>query len=290
MNDKKNPYIGRFAPTPSGPLHLGSLVAALASYLQARANQGKWLLRIDDIDPPREQAGAAAHILHTLEAFGLYWDDAVVYQSQQQAYYQQYLRQLQSQCFFCVCSRKQLKGQTVYPGSCRSQRQYQDNSAIRIEVGQQTLSFHDQLQGLQHCCLEQELGDFVIKRKDQLWSYHLSNVVDDHLMGVTDIVRGIDLLDSTFNHIFLQQQLKFKTISYGHIPVIVEKNGQKLSKQNLAKAIGNKDSISQQLIMALQLLHIDTQKIDLSGNILQQALKLWDINKLQGIKQLPNPQ
>lgn len=236
------PYIGRFAPSPTGPLHLGSLFTALASYLDARSNHGQWLVRIEDLDPPREMAGAADQILRTLEHYGLHWDGEVWFQSQRHTLYEQAIQTLlqQQQAFYCTCSRKdlQLMSADSYPGTCRTHHDPPPRKhAIRLQVSDTPITFEDALQG--HCKfnLQREGGDFIIKRKDGLYAYHLAVVVDDAAQHITHVVRGIDLLDSTPRHILLQRQLGLPTPHYTHLPVLINEQGQKLSKQTFATPI-----------------------------------------------------
>lgn len=235
-------YIGRFAPSPTGPLHIGSLLTALASWCDARAKQGKWLLRIEDVDTTRIQQGAVDHIFFSLEHFGLSWDDEVVYQSQRTELYQQALQQLEQQhaIFWCRCSRSQLAqtGQALYTGTCRHQLHYQPACAVRLCVASSTdIQFEDRIFGTQHEDISQTVGDFVIYRRDDLFAYQLAVVVDDALQGITHIVRGADLLDNTARQIYLQQQLGYPLINYAHLPLIVNHLGEKLSKQTGATAL-----------------------------------------------------
>jgi glutamyl-Q tRNA(Asp) synthetase len=242
------PYIGRFAPSPTGPLHFGSLLAALASYLDAKSNHGQWLVRIEDLDPPREVAGAKEDILQALDTYGLLSDQDIVYQSQRSPLYQQALNQLiqQHSIFPCTCSRKQLTDRNgVHFGNCLSKALEENtpfawrfDSQLAVTSTEQTdASFHDHLQGSFGQSIEQTIGDFVVKRKDQLWAYQLAMVVDDYQQGVTHVVRGIDLIDSTLRQNMLQQTLGYPVPEYAHIPVACGDNGQKLSKQNLAPAL-----------------------------------------------------
>jgi glutamyl-Q tRNA(Asp) synthetase len=249
-------YIGRFAPSPTGPLHLGSLLAALASYLDAHSQQGKWLLRIEDTDPPREQPGAASSILRALEAHGLTWNDTETYQSQRANIYREAADSLVNTrlAYYCSCSRQQLKEHPVYPGTCRNQFTPPDKpAAIRI-LTRGTIHFMDAIQGSQSHNMPQEIGDFVIYRKDQLVAYQLATALDDALQGITHVVRGCDLLDSTPRQIYLQQALGLNAPSYAHIPVLAHSNGQKLSKQNLAKPL-DPTLAQQNLFMALNWLN-----------------------------------
>ena len=235
-------YIGRFAPSPTGPLHVGSLLTALASWCDARAACGKWLLRIEDVDTTRIQQGAVDHILRSLEHFGLTWDDEVVYQSQRTALYQDALQHLEQQhaIFWCNCTRSQLAqtGQALYTGTCRHQLHYQPACAARLCVPSSTyIQFEDRVFGRQYEDLSQTVGDFVIYRRDGLFAYQLAVVVDDAAQGITHIVRGADLLDNTTRQIYLQQQLGYPLINYAHLPLIVNHLGEKLSKQTGATAL-----------------------------------------------------
>jgi glutamyl-Q tRNA(Asp) synthetase len=238
------PYVGRFAPSPTGPLHFGSLLAAVASYLQARKNGGKWLVRIEDIDPPREQAGATNMIINALEQYGFEWDDDISYQSASRDAHDGAIKQLLAtrQAYRCGCSRRDLSAAesgplgTIYPGTCRSGCDAAE-TAIRVRTDDEPLIFEDGLQGTQIQRLESESGDFIIERRDGLIAYQLAVVVDDHEQGITEIVRGIDLLDSTPRQIWLQQLLGFPIPTYQHIPVAIFPNGQKLSKNTGAPAL-----------------------------------------------------
>lgn len=283
LSIKPAPYIGRFAPTPSGPLHFGSLIAALGSYLQARSQQGQWRLRIDDIDPPREQPGAADDILRTLERYGLYWDGEVVYQSQRYAAYENALERLHQQnlLYPCGCSRKEIQqaGRDgpfgwIYPGTCRNGLAHDRSSlAIRIRTDERTIRFDDAVQGPQQVGLAQDIGDYVLKRADGLWAYQIAVVVDDAEAGVSEVVRGADLLDSTPRQIYLQQCLGLSTPHYAHLPVATH-HGQKLSKQNLAPAI-TRDIAAPLLNRALVFLGQDAVTPDKPEFMLAEALAHW---------------
>lgn len=227
------PYIGRFAPTPSGYLHFGSLVAALASYLDARAAGGTWLVRMEDLDPPREVPGAQAVILQTLQAYGLQWDGEVQHQSLRHEAYAQVVERLFNQglAYACTCSRKQLEAyQGIYPGLCRDAGHPAEGAAIRLRVPELTYRFTDRVQGLFEQHLGRDAGDFVIRRKDGLYAYQLAVVLDDAWQGVTDIVRGADLLDSTPRQLYLQELLGLPQPRYLHIPLITQPDGNKLGK------------------------------------------------------------
>ncbi|WP_374090261.1 tRNA glutamyl-Q(34) synthetase GluQRS [Methylomicrobium lacus] len=238
-------YVGRFAPSPTGPLHLGSLYTALASFLDARARRGLWLLRIDDIDTPRNVPGAVGSILKTLEAYGLQWDGAVYYESQHLDDYEQALARLQHEglLYPCVCSRKRLAElpgrHDIYPGLCRNRIAIPAGQpyALRARSDDRDIVFEDRLQGLICQNLAAEHGDFILKRKEGIVSYQLACVIDDHLQGITHVVRGLDLVDSTPRQIFLQQLLGLPTPSYLHVPIIIDSHGYKLSKQTLAEAV-----------------------------------------------------
>jgi glutamyl-Q tRNA(Asp) synthetase len=241
--NKPNPYIGRFAPSPSGPLHFGSLVAAVGSYLQAKSQQGRWLVRIEDIDPPREVAGASKDILNTLLAYGLQWDDDVIYQHQRSHAYETVLSNLWSQqlCYACSCTRKMIKAQGGnYLGRCRNVNNSLTNNALRVNLHSiidKVSHFEDRLQGLVKLSPSQIENDFIIKRKDGLYAYNLAVVVDDIHQGVTEVVRGADLIETTGQQISLYRLLGAKIPSYVHLPLAVTKPGFKLSKQNHAQAV-----------------------------------------------------
>ena len=235
----KNTYIGRFAPSPSGPLHFGSLIAALASYLQAKSNNGKWLLRIEDVDTPRTVPGADKVILKQLENLGLYWDGEIVYQSQNTERYQSVFNVLQNinMIFPCSCSRKELDNST-YPGTCRKGTNKKlTHYSQRLIVEDKEIGFHDLLQGYYSQSLKKDVGDFVLKRRDDIFTYHLAVVIDDADQNISEIVRGVDLLDSTPRHIYLQNLLQLNTPDYLHLPIAVNNQGNKLSKQTNAQSI-----------------------------------------------------
>ena len=226
-------YIGRFAPTPSGHLHFGSLVAALASYLDARSVGGRWLMRMEDLDPPREEPGAQAAILKALESYGFEWDGEMVRQSDRHDAYAEVLNRLFSQglAYACTCSRKQLEPyHGIYPGLCRNAGHGTEDAAIRIRVPELDYHFIDRVQGEFHQHLGRDVGDFVIRRRDGLYAYQLAVVLDDAWQGITDIVRGADLLDSTPRQLYLQELLGLRQPRYLHIPLITQPDGNKLGK------------------------------------------------------------
>lgn len=232
-------YRGRFAPSPSGPLHFGSLIAALAGYLQARARRGKWLVRIEDIDLPRAMTGADKIILQTLEKLGLCWDEEVIYQSRRHERYAGILAQLRQDghLYPCSCSRGQTAGR-VYSGKCRNGAAPNAGpAALRIRVSDQPVRFVDQIQGPCSERLDATLGDFIIKRADRIISYNLAVVIDDADQRISEVTRGTDLIGTTARQIFLQQTLGLATPAYAHFPVAVDAAGNKLSKQNRAPAI-----------------------------------------------------
>ena len=242
-------YIGRFAPSPTGPLHFGSLVAAVASYCDAKANNGKWWLRMEDLDKPREVAGAADVILQQLAAFGFEWDGEVVYQSQRSDMYADALNTLQNNglTYACTCTRKEIADSShaqgidgvIYPKTCYIKKNTPSSihAAYRAVTTNIHISFLDAIQGEITQNLAREVGDFIVKRADGLFAYQLAVVVDDAAQNVTHIVRGADLLASTPRQIYLQQMLNLPTPRYAHVPVASNAAGEKLSKQTLAQPV-----------------------------------------------------
>ena len=247
-------YRGRFAPSPTGPLHFGSLVSALASWLDARAQRGAWLVRVEDIDGPRTVPGAAEDILATLERFGMHADETPVWQSRRMTRYQEALEQLKTTglVYPCGCTRKEIADSLLhaharnttlaYPGTCRTGLHGKPARAWRLRVPDgeaAVITFDDRWQGPQTQNLATEVGDFVLRRADDQWAYQLAVVVDDADAGITHIVRGADLLDSTARQIYLQRCLGLATPEYLHVPVVINEHGEKLSKQNGATALDN---------------------------------------------------
>jgi len=286
-------YRGRFAPSPTGPLHMGSLIAALASYLDARAHGGIWLLRMEDLDPPREPEGAAKTILSQLEALHLHWDGAVLYQSQRLEAYANALSELKQQqlCFPCSCTRQRLKSLNgVYDGHCKSAASTATGSfAIRVAIADVECCFDDRIQGRFCQQLKNEVGDFVIKRKDGLFAYQLAVVVDDEFQEISHIVRGQDLLDSTPRQIYLQRQLGYHTPRYAHIPVIVNEQGDKLSKQSFAEAIDT-DNGSELIYQALAYLGQSPDSRLLGSDcetLLKWGVENWDIQAVPKLATIP---
>jgi glutamyl-Q tRNA(Asp) synthetase len=246
-----NRYRGRFAPSPTGALHFGSFVAAVGSYLEAKTRGGAWLVRIEDLDPPREQPGAAALILRTLEACGMAWDGDIMYQSRRGAAYRAALARLEAQglVYVCGCSRREIAdsglgtdGALIYPGTCRTGlAPGKMPRAARVRVGHETIAFEDAVQGKLVQTLDAEVGDFVLQRADGPCAYQLAVVVDDAEQGITDVVRGADLLDSTPRQIYLQRLLGLSSPRYLHLPAAVNAAGEKLSKQTLATPVDGHD-------------------------------------------------
>jgi len=292
-------YRGRFAPSPTGPLHKGSLVAAIASYLDAKKNNGKWLVRMEDVDELRNVKGTADAILRSLEAFGFEWDEEVLYQTRRKQAYADALQTLKDKnlIYPCTCSRKNLKAQAaagkiktgplglIYPATC-TKKHFADfqpeDYAIRIKVPDQNFNFTDALLSHQTQNLKTNLGDFIIRRRDGLFAYQLAVVVDDAFQNITHVVRGADLLDSTARQIFLQNCLGYTSLQYTHLPLIVHNNGDKLSKQTGAKSIGNTVDIPL-IIDCLRFLglHPPAELIhDPLSKIWQWAIKNWQINPL----------
>lgn len=280
-------YIGRFAPSPTGPLHKGSLVAAMASYLDAKAHGGAWLVRIEDIDEARTVPGAADAILHDLAALGMRWDGEVVQQSRRKALYRDAFDKLGTQAYACGCSRKEIAdsrigiasdGAAVYPGTCRNglapgkvARAYR----LRVPDGESAcIGFDDRWVGTVAQRLDREVGDFVLKRADGFWAYQLAVVVDDADQGVTHVVRGADLLDSTARQIYLQRLLALPTSHYMHVPVVTNATGEKLSKQTGALALDLTRPV-EELMAAAQFLQLPVSRANSIDDFWAQATALW---------------
>ena len=236
-------YRGRFAPSPTGPLHFGSLIAAVGSYLEAKSNDGEWLVRMEDLDPPREIPGAADLILKMLEIYGFEWDGEVLYQSARSKTYEATIQQLKQagKLYPCACSRKEISDSAlrgiegpIYPGTCRNGLNGRETRAWRVRTDAATIAFDDAVQGYQTQVLERDIGDFVLRRADGLYAYQLAVVVDDAHQGITHVVRGADLLDSTPRQIHLQRLLGLPMPLYAHLPAATDAKGEKLSKQTLA--------------------------------------------------------
>ncbi|MDD1782307.1 tRNA glutamyl-Q(34) synthetase GluQRS [Enterovibrio sp. ZSDZ35] len=235
-------YVGRFAPSPSGPLHFGSLVAAVGSYLQAQANHGSWLVRIEDIDPPREVAGSADAILRTLDAYSLHWDGGILYQhTRHDAYQAQIEDWLKSgEAYYCQCTRRQIKDAGgLYAGTCRERQLSSNGASVRVKIDNPVVEFTDIKHGLIKLDLSMASEDFIIKRRDGLFAYNLAVVLDDIYQNVTQVVRGADLIEPTGRQVSLYQKLGKTPVSYLHLPLALNADGNKLSKQNHAPAIDN---------------------------------------------------
>lgn len=278
-------YIGRFAPSPSGELHFGSLIAALGSYLQARAQHGIWRVRIEDIDPPREVPGAAETILRQLEHYGLHWDGEVLWQSRRHEAYREVLARLHREglSYFCTCTRARIQSVGgFYDGHCRTLNHGPENAAVRLLQRQPVLEFTDRLRG--RIVAEEKLAreDFIIHRRDGLFAYNLAVVVDDHFQGVTEIVRGADLIAPTVRHLSLYQQLGWPAPEYVHLPLALNEQADKLSKQNHAPALPEGDP-RPVLIRALQFMNQDVTKEwqDLSlEDLLEKAVANWSLSRV----------
>ena len=293
-------YRGRFAPSPSGALHFGSLVAAVGSYLDARAQRGEWLVRIEDVDEPRIVAGAADGILRTLEGFGFEWDGEVLVQSRRLDYYHSALvhLQLNGDAYPCACSRSEIKaassqpsidGGLLYPGTCRGGlAEGRAARAWRLRVPDQDFDFVDRVQGACRQNLEREVGDFILLRADGQYAYQLAVVMDDAAQGVNAVVRGVDLLDSTARQIWLQQRLGLPTPSYAHLPVVVNVVGEKLSKQTLAPAVDPEQG-STLLAAAMQFLGHPVPA-ELHGvsvaDFWRWAISAWSIERVPAVRGL----
>jgi len=294
LNDNK-PYIGRFAPSPSGALHFGSLVAAVGSYLQAKSQQGIWQVRIEDIDPPREVEGASADILETLQAYGLQWDGEVIYQHQQSHLYERVLNNLKNRglCYACSCTRKMIKQRGgYYQGDCRDKQNPHTGNALRINlssINNKTTYFIDQLQG--HLSLDptQINDDFIIKRKDGLYAYNLAVVIDDIQQGVTEIVRGADLIETTGKQISLYRLLDADIPTYVHLPLAVTEPGLKLSKQNHAVAVNKKDPVPTLKQVLAFLGHTVPEHIPqhTCSEVLNWAIANWSLQKVPKKQEIP---
>jgi glutamyl-Q tRNA(Asp) synthetase len=294
-------YRGRFAPSPTGPLHFGSLVAAAASYLDARRAGGDWLLRIEDLDPPREVPGSADQIIATLAALGFEWTGSIVRQSERHAEYQAALDRLLAAglAFPCSCSRTELQAaqppgrdpsdELFYPGWCRNGVRTPDRPlAIRFRAPPGTIAFRDQLQGLQTAEPARDTGDFVIRRRDGLFAYQLAVVVDDAAQHVTHVVRGADLLGSTTRQIALQSSLGLSTPMYAHLPLAIDANGIKLSKSTGASGV-DASQPARELWRTLQFLKQGPPS-DLRrgpvGTLWEWAIENWQALPLAGLRQM----
>jgi len=286
-DSKSTNYIGRFAPSPTGPVHYGTLVAAVGSYLQAKTHNGQWLIRMEDVDITRKVDGADSDILHTLESFGFEWDGEVIYQSRLTEYYEQALQQLVSQSlvFPCLCSRKQLaqSQSAIYPGSCRRRLLPEAHEhALRLIANDVNIEFDDKVMGKQSQNIKQQCGDFIIKRRDSLFAYQLAVVVDDARQNISEVVRGADLLSSTPRQIYLQQLLNYPVPRYCHLPLALDNKGYKISKSEGASRIDLRHK-EKQLVSVLDFLG-QQPPADLAectiNDIWSWALEHWDIRQV----------
>jgi glutamyl-Q tRNA(Asp) synthetase len=296
------PYRGRFAPSPTGPLHYGSLFAAAGSWLEARARGGEWLVRIEDLDPPREPPGAADEILRALEAFGLWWDGEVLYQSHRQDAYQAALATLAEAgwAYPCICSRKDIEdanrllgqgGERRYPGICRTLPAAlgRKTRIVRARTTAERIGLADRLQGEYAQVLESAAGDFVLRRREGYIAYQLAVVVDDCAQGITDVVRGIDLLDSTPRQLWLQRLLGYPTPGYMHLPVVTGPGGDKLSKQTGAPGVAatNAAQTAWQILRDLGQVPPAELAGARPGEIWAWAISHWRPQQLCGIRSIP---
>ncbi len=289
-------YRGRFAPSPTGLLHIGSLYTAVASYLEAKSQQGVWIVRMEDLDPPRCKPGASEHILHTLESFGLFWDEEVVYQSRRYHLYQDAFDALKSQqlIYPCYCSRRQVHDEAlgmgvdgfIYSGRCLAlsdtkQDSLQKSPAWRFKVKNQSIEFDDAIMGLYQQNLASDIGDFILLRADGFWAYQLAVIVDDEEQKINHIVRGKDLLVSTPRQIALQNALDFNMQQYAHLPLLTNHLGQKWSKQTLAPALDEKDKerLLRQVFQYLYLPEPPDNSMTVE-NLLSWAVAKWSMGRL----------
>jgi glutamyl-Q tRNA(Asp) synthetase len=278
-------YVGRFAPTPSGDLHLGSLYTAAASYLDARANHGRWLVRVEDLDRPREVPGSAARILHTLDRFGFEWDGEAVRQSDRNERYLSALESLEDRglTFECSCSRLQLEEESRYPGTCRERPSaLRVPTATRLRVEPGTIEFSDRIQGTYRQDVAAAVGDFVLKRRDGIWSYLLAVVVDDAEQGVTHVLRGADLLDNTPRQIYLQRALVLARPSYAHLPVLTEPDDTKLAKSKRSVKLDEHFELPQllQVFSLLGLAPPDSLAAASLADAWSWAIPRWNIHRI----------
>jgi len=291
------PATGRFAPSPTGPLHFGSLVAALASAVDARASGARWIVRVEDVDEPRAVPGAEHDILATLARYGFAHDGEIVRQSERTQRYAQALERLGARgwLYACACTRRDLEsaplapsGERVYPGTCRrGVPPGRTANALRVRVGAEPIAYVDRLQGMQRQDLAREVGDFVVRRADGLAAYQLAVVVDDAAQDVTSIVRGADLLASTPRQIHLQHALGLPTPSYLHVPVAIDASGEKLSKQTHARALP--DDPLPALVDAWRFLEQPPLDAATLSEFWSRAIAAWSPARLPPVKMLPAP-
>ena len=277
--------MGRFAPTPSGDLHLGSLYTAVASYLDARSQQGRWLLRIEDVDRPREVAGSAAGMLRTLQAFGFEWDGAVVRQRDRSEIYAGALQSLRERglTFECSCSRLQLEDESRYPGTCRDRPSVSGvPTATRLRVKPGHMLFSDRIQGTYRQDVAAAVGDVILKRRDAMFAYLLAVVVDDAAQGVTHVVRGADLLDNTPRQIYLQRALGLPQPAYAHVPVLTEADDTKLAKSRRSVRV-EQGEVLPQLLAVFSMLGLRAPAALTAATVAdawEWAIPQWDIGQV----------
>lgn len=261
-DNRRAVHAGRYAPSPTGDLHKGSLLAALAAFFQARSHKAPWYMRVDDLDTPRVIPGKSLEILNTLEAFGLHWDGAVLYQSRRNSIYEDVIARLNkgNYLFDCGCTRREARAGPygpegpIYPGTCRyGLPAGRAPRSVRIKVGDATVAVTDGIQGHYSQCLAADIGDFVLRRADGIVAYQLATVVDDAAQGVAEVVRGADLMSSTPRQIFLNEALGHARLTYAHVPILVDRRGRKLGKSNGALAL-DRNRRSNELVEALMLL------------------------------------
>ena len=281
-------YIGRFAPSPTGPMHFGSLVTAVASYLDAKHQDGLWKVRMEDLDQPRVVKHSDKSILDTLHQHGFQWDDEIIYQSHRLDIYQNCLSKLNQQenTYFCRCSRKEIADSAmsgidgmIYPGTCRDKKLDSKNHALRIKVEDVCVTFEDKIQGLIQQNILRNFGDFILKRSDGIYAYQLAVVIDDAIQNINTIIRGADLIDSTSRQIYLQKKLSLPSINYGHIPIATF-NQKKLSKENQSTPVDH-SNIKDNLIACLKFLGQNYEVIQKENTLTSfwaTAIQLWDIS------------
>ena len=286
-------YVGRFAPSPTGPLHFGSLVAAVASHADARAAQGQWLLRIEDVDTTRCSRAAETEILRQLDAYGFVADGEVVRQSERGEIYEAAIARLATagQVFACTCSRKMLEtapcnadGEAIYPGTCRDADVVTSAYSLRLRVaddGDSMMDFIDRTRGAISQNIVADVGDFVLRRADGCYAYQLAVVVDDALQSVTDVVRGEDLLMNTPRQIYLQRSLSITSPTYLHVPLVRNTDGEKLSKQTLAQAVNVDAPVSTLLAAWAFLRQVDLGRVDSVNAFWNAAVAKWNPQRLQ---------
>ena len=294
-------YRGRFAPSPTGALHFGSLIAAVGSYLEAKSHNGEWLVRIENLDKPREIPAASHEIFRALEILGMEWDHEVIYQDQRKDTYENILTILNKRglTYSCTCTRKEIADSSItgisgqiYAGTCRNNVQNKDRpGAVRIKTDNNIIEFEDSLHGLISQRLESETGDFILRRSDGIYAYQLAVVADDATQGITNVVRGADLLDSTPRQIYLQKLLGYSTPTYMHLPVAVNNQGEKLSKQTKAALLDISNPVKQ-LVEAVNFLGQESP-IELLGNSVSSfwkwAIENWHPEKIHKKRTVPFP-